>query len=642
MSIAQVQKVQVVAHSGVKMEVLSALQEEGLVQVERTDFEELGLNSSSVDVYQLEHNLYRLSHALDYLSRWDETGFAKKLFAQKPQMKREKKDEALRFDYLSVLNEVEKIETKKNELLSELKFLKKEMEFLDPFKGLELPLGLLKPTETTEVLIGSLLVSRYEDLQKISGEEGLWYEVVSRDKRRFYLLLVYHKQERERIEQILRELHFAPFYFTEPVQITEPLLSKTEEQDRVKDVMRKIDEEMQVKREMLEELEKEEKKLFEHREQLMRVHDVLLNEKERIFCTSLLGETERVVYLEGWVCSSDVKELKSKLQPYSEVTELYFRDPLPEEDPPVILENPKPGKPFELITKLYGLPQRGSFDPTLLLAPFFFLFVGLCVSEAGYGLLVALLSFLFIKFAKPRGGLLQFLKLLMLLGISTVILGTLVGGWFGFPVRPLMILDPLQNPLSFLYLALALGFIQVWFGTLLSMVNSLKNRSYLQALFVQGGWLLLLPSLVLYLAKRGSIWGILSLAGAAGIVLFASPSRNPFARFFGGLYSLYDISRYLADVLSYSRLLALGLATTVIAMVVNNLCQEALGIPWVGWLIAALIFVGGHLFNLGISFLGGFVHSMRLQFVEFFSKFFKSGGSPFKPFELKSKFVEFI
>ncbi|MGB2845273.1 MAG: V-type ATPase 116kDa subunit family protein, partial [Candidatus Aminicenantaceae bacterium] len=198
------------------------------------------------------------------------------------------------------------------------------------------------------------------------------------------------------------------------------------------------------------------------------------------------------------------------------------------------------------------------------------------------------------------------------------------------------------DPLSFLGIALALGFFQVWFGTLLNMINGIKNKLYLQSIFVQGGWLLLLPSLVLYAVIKRPIWGILSLSGAAGIVFFASPSRNPFARFFGGLYSLYDISRYLADVLSYSRLLALGLATTVIAMVVNTLCQTALAIPWVGWLLAALIFIGGHLFNLGISLLGGFVHSMRLQFVEFFSKFFKSGGKPFKPFELESKFVEFI
>jgi V/A-type H+-transporting ATPase subunit I len=346
--------------------------------------------------------------------------------------------------------------------------------------------------------------------------------------------------------------------------------------------------------------------------------------------------------MEGWIRSSNAEKLKSKLRPYSDAMEIYSRDPLPEEEPPVILENPKSWKPFELVTKLYGLPQRGFSDPTLPMAPFFFLFVGLCVSEAGYGLLVGLLSLLLIKFAKPKGALLQFLKLFTLLGISTTILGALIGGWFGFPIRSLMVLDPLQDPVSFLILALALGFVQVWFGTFLNMINGIKKKLYLESIFARGGWLLLLPSLVVYLITKQSIWGILSLVGAAGIIFFASPSRNLFARFFGGLYSLYGISRYLADVLSYSRLLALGLATSVIAMVVNTICQTVLGIPWVGWLLAALIFIGGHLFNLCISFLGGFVHSMRLQFVEFFSKFYESGGKPFRPFELESKFVEFV
>ena len=374
----------------------------------------------------------------------------------------------------------------------------------------------------------------------------------------------------------------------------------------------------------------------------MLIYDVLLNEREKISSSRLLGETERVSYLEGWARSSDIRRLKSKLRPFADFIEIYSRPPLPEEDPPVILENPRLARPFEVITKLYSLPQRRSLDPTVALAPFFFLFVGLCVSEAGYGLLVALLSFLYIKYAKPKGALLQFLKLLSLLGVSTVIFGTLLGGWFGFPIRRLMILDPLEDPLTFLLLSIVLGFIQVWFGTLLNMISRIKNKEYIQAIFVQGGWLVLLPSAVIYGITKQSLWGIFALFGAAGIVFFAFPSRNPFARFFGGLYSLYGISRYIADVLSYSRLLALGLATSVIAMVVNTLCQTALGIPWLGWLLAALIFIGGHLFNLGISFLGGFVHSMRLQFVEFFSKFFEPGGKPFKAFELESKYIEFI
>jgi V/A-type H+-transporting ATPase subunit I len=635
-SVAEVQRIHVIAHSGVKLEVLSSLQEQGVVQVERANFEELRLKSSPTEVADVEHNLYRLSHALTYLSQWEEKGFVQRLFGQKPQLDHEKKKDVLSFDYSPVLDDVEKLEAEKNELLSEIRFLEKEKESVSPLSDFALPLQSLKQTDSIEILMGSILQSQYEDFLKMSEEEALWHEVINRDKRKLHLLLIYHKEEKEPVERILKELNFAPHYLTDPV------LSRADEKDTVNDVMRKIDEEIEGKRKKLEDLDKEGRRLSGHSERLMFIHDILLNEKGKVLTSGLLGETDRIFYLDGWIRSSDIEKLKSKLEPYSEVIELYFRAPLPEEDPPVVLENPKPGRPFELITKLYGLPQRGSFDPTLPLAPFFFLFVGLCVSEAGYGLLVALLSFLYIKFAKPKGGLRQFLILLGLLGVSTVILGTLVGGWFGFPVRKLMVMDPLQDPLSFLYLALALGFIQVWFGTLLNLINGIKNKLYLQSIFVQGGWLLLLPSLVLFLGRMGSIWGIFTLVGAAGIIFFASPSRNPFARFFGGLYRLYDISRYLADVLSYSRLLALGLATTVIAMVVNNLSQTALGIPWVGWLVAALIFAGGHLFNLAISFLGGFVHSMRLQFVEFFSKFFKSGGSPFKPFELESKFVEFI
>jgi V/A-type H+-transporting ATPase subunit I len=635
-SIAEVQKVQIIAHSGVKSKVLSSLQEEGLVQIEKANFEELKLESSSADVTQLEHTLYRLSRALDFLSQWEGKGFAKRLISGKPQLNRDKREDVLGLEYMPVLDRVETLEADKNELLSEIRFLEKEKNFLVPVANLELPLQSFKTNNSVEMLIGSLSQANWEDFEKMAEEAALWCEVVDRDKRKLVLLLLYLKRDRESLESFLKTLKFAPFYFTDPV------LKRADAGDKVPDVIRKMDQEIEEKRKKLSGLDKEGQSLAEHREKLMLVHDVLLNERKKVSASKLFGETERVFYTEGWIRSSDIKRLESKLKPFSDEVELYFRPPQPEEDPPVILKNPRAGRPFELITKLYGLPKKGSLDPTLPLAPFFFMFVGLCVSEAGYGLLVAVLSLLYIKFAKPKGGLLQFLKLLSLLGISTVIFGTLVGGWFGFPIRKLMVLDPLEDPLSFLYVTLALGFVQVWFGTLLNMINGLKNKAYLQSIFVQGGWLLLLPSLVLFLGKKGSIWGILSLVGAVGIVLFASPSRNPFARFFGGLYSLYDISRYLADVLSYSRLLALGLATTVIAMVVNNLSQTALGIPWVGWLIAALIFAGGHLFNLGISFLGGFVHSMRLQFVEFFSKFFKSGGRPFKPFELESKFIEFI
>ncbi|MCK4931387.1 MAG: V-type ATP synthase subunit I [Candidatus Aminicenantes bacterium] len=636
MGVSKVQKVEIVAHSGVKKALLSSLQEEGVVHIEQTQTEELGLTGSSADVTDLDHRLHRLKHVLDYLANYKDEKLLKRLFGQKPQVSRSERTDVLKLDYMSLLDRIKQNESDKNNLNSHLKYLEREEEWLEPLSDLEIPIKSIRSTDSTRVLLGFLTLAQMADIESLADQGALWYSIIQKGKRYVYLLLVYLKSESAFFEESLRELDFHPVYFTDPV------LERAEESDRVEDVLVKIAREEERTQKEIEDLDNEAKRLCTHREELMQVHDVLMNEREKELSSRMMGETERVSYMEGWVLTKDKERLLAKLEPYAENIECYFRDALPEEDPPVDLQNPKADQPFELITKLYSLPKSGTLDPTPYLTPFFFIFVGLTVSEAGYGFLVTLFSLLLLKFAKPKGNFRKFIILMAILGVSNIFIGTMVGGWFGFPIRRLMVLDPLQNPVPFLLLSLALGFVQVWFGTLLNMISKIRSKEYLQAIFVQGGWLLLLPSLVAYGVTKNSVAGILTLVGAGGIVLFGAPSRNPIARFFGGLYSLYDISRYLADILSYSRLLALGLATSVIAMVVNTLCKTALDIPKVGWLVAALIFVGGHLYNLAISFLGGFVHSMRLQFVEFFSKFFISGGRPFKPLELESKYVEFI
>jgi len=635
MAVSEVKKVQILAHAGMRMSVLSSLQEEGLIQIENANVEEMELVTGPLEVSHIDHMLHRLSFCLEILSAWEEKSFKSKFLGQKPQLSLKERETLLNSDYSLLLDETEKLEHEKQDLFAQIKFLEKENEFLSPLNELEGPIKSISGTERTSSQIGVFPSSRLPQLETLAEEESLFYSIIEKDKRHTYVIVFYLKGEKATIEDKLKKLNFDPFYFTEPI------LDRANDSDTVKDVLVKFSREIEQKQHRIKELDREGQELSKHRQELMRVYDVYFNEREKLLSSHKLGETERTVFLTGWIRSEDINRLKAKLLPYSDQLEYYFLSPEPEEEPPVVLKNSKIWKPFEVITKLYGLPQRGYMDPTIVLAPFFFIFVGLTVSEAGYGMLVALLSFLFLKFAKPKGDLRQFLILMTILGVATMIMGTLVGGWFGFPIRKLMILDPMKDPVSFLMLSLALGFVQVWFGTLLSVISEIKRKNYLAGIFVQGGWLVLLPFLVLYGLTKTPLWGIFALLGAAGIVLFGSPSRNPIARFFGGLYKLYDISRYLADVLSYSRLLALGLATSVIAMVANTLSQTALKIPWVGWLLAGLIFIGMHLFNLGISFLGGFVHSMRLQFVEFFSKFYAAGSKPFKPFELEAKYVEF-
>jgi V/A-type H+-transporting ATPase subunit I len=634
MSIARLKKVQLLAHSGAHQELLFSLQEEGLIHIERTDVEESGMDAAETEVSDLDHWIYKLDQAIDFLAPWQERTLGEKLSGQKPEVQIRERIQALNYAYQPVLEQIEGLESEQNELMGRIRFLEKEQELLIPWQELSLPLHEVRDTGGVRVLLGALPTARRPDLASLSDAEPLYWEAVREDKRLIHVLLLLWGKEADRLEPALRELDFNPLHFTDAV------LNLADPADRVADVIGKLRGESQAAKEKLEGLTAEAKRLAGELDELKRVYDVLSNERARRQSEALLGRTRSVFYLEGWIREADTARLQERLEPYAESVDCYLRDPEPEEDHPIALQNRRVWRPFELITQLYGLPRKGSLDPTVFLAPFFFVFVGLTVSEAGYGALVAVLCLLFMKLAKPKGGLRMFLILMAILGVSNVILGTLVGGWFGFPIKKLLLLDPLQDPVRFLLLALVLGFIQVWFGTFLNLISLAKQKEYSPAV-VQAGWLLLLPGLVLYGIGKQPVWGYLALAGAAAVVVFTSSSRNPLARFFGGLYGLYGISGYLSDILSYSRLLALGLATTVIAMVVNTLCQTALGIPWVGWLLAALIFVGGHLFNLGISFLGGFVHSMRLQFVEFFSKFFQSGGKPFKPFVLESRYIDF-
>jgi len=368
MAVAGIQKVHIIAHSGIMQSLLSSLQKEGLVQIEKADLENLGLSTPFTEITHLEHVLHRLSRALQYLSQWEEKGLAKKMFAPKPQISIPQSEEVLNQDYSSILDEVEKLEKEKNDLHSHIKFLEKEEDFLHPLESLSLPLKSVSNTETTEVILGVMPLSSFRDLESEAEDKALWIHVISQGKRSVYVLLVYLASQKEDLQQLLKQMNLYPLYFMET------MLHKAGDSGTVADVLAKIGEEKVQCGKKLESLEGKGKELALSREQLMGVHDVLLNEREKWLSSRNLGETDQVFFLEGWIKTSEIPSLEAKLEPYSELIQCYFRPPIQEEDPPVILENPRIGKPFELITKLYGLPQRNTMDPTLPLAPFFFLF----------------------------------------------------------------------------------------------------------------------------------------------------------------------------------------------------------------------------------------------------------------------------
>ncbi len=425
-------------------------------------------------------------------------------------------------------------------------------------------------------------------------------------------------------------------------------------------------------RETREVLKREAEEAASNLRSLLILHDHLCNFRERQNVVKQLKVTESTFILEGWTKERDLSYISGSLEKKFPEIHVEMVTPNEGESPPVALKNKRIAQPFEVVTGLYGMPDSSEFDPTPLLAPFFALFFAICLTDAGYGLLlVALALFCLRKLNLGKGGR-QLLTLLLIAGLVTVVVGFLTGGIFGlqFEEAPeklkflrtlrnsLMILDPMKQFLTFLVFCLGLGFVQVWFGFLVKMLVGLKQKNFREAICEGIPWLMLLPGLLLIgLVKKpdiilfglveksplGNSWEliakIMTISGVCG--MFIQPGGgNLFKRIGLGIYRLYGLVGCFGDILSYVRLFALGLATLAMATAINTMAGMAMQIPKFGIILALPIFVGGHFFNMAINVLSGFIHTVRLQFVEFFTKFYQGGGRTFRPFCVENRHIE--
>ena len=337
-------------------------------------------------------------------------------------------------------------------------------------------------------------------------------------------------------------------------------------------------------------------------------------------------------------------------------------DPAPGEEIPIEIENNSIVRPFETITRLYGLPVPSSLDPTVFLAPFFAIFFGLCLADVGYGLLmIGLLAWA----ARKMQGNKAALWLLMMCGITTALAGAITGSWFSDGITALipantgvakalngiresiMLFDPMTQPMTFFLLSLGLGYLQIQFGLFIALIFNLRKKDIVAAVCDQLTWIVMLNCLLcLGLSKAGilpaglaKVFGLMLIFPAFGILFFSGRDMPWAGRLGMGAFNLFSTVFFGGDILSYVRLMALGMVGSGFGMAINVLVKLVSDAPYVGWLLGALVFVVGHLFNLGLSMLGAFVHSLRLQFVEFFPKFFQGGGRAFVPLRNDYRYI---
>ena len=631
MAIAQIKKIQILGHKNDQEAVLACLQDTGLVEITKVDEILLPEQPPAEKLADLDNHLRSLKEAIDRLGLYAaaKTSLIRSFLKARPIIKPEEIEAAVNTgNYQQILVEIKEKEAKIKQLENQAKRLDSDSESLHPWDGLNLTVQDLSGSEHTHLFLGIINQSDYAGfLREIKSKNiPLFFEPVNQIKQQRYLIVISLIEHKEEVEQIMRRHNFHFFILPESIK-NEDSMRLTVKQGLV--LLKEKNKRLKIESDTVTE---EIITLIPQRILLMGLYDYFFNLRSRLLAIPRLGSTGQAFLMEGWIRAGELADLETRLQKFSALA-IFNREALSSEDAPVDLENKPYVEPFEVITSLYGLPARYAIDPTPFLAPFFFIFFGLCLTDAGYGLIMVITALIFLrrlKLAKPAK---KILNLVLLCGISTVILGSFLGGFFGVPVKQLMLFDPLKNPLIFLIIALGLGFVQIEFGFLIKMIQEIKQKEFADAFLVRLAWILLLPSLALIFMKLPWAKNIVFIT-AGSIVLFSQRRlKNILARLAAGLYSLYDITKYFSEVISYSRLLALGLSTSVIAMVINTLSRQALNIPLFGGIVMVFIFIFGHLANLAINTLSGFVHSARLQYIEFFGKFFVEGGRPFVPFK---------
>ena len=376
--------------------------------------------------------------------------------------------------------------------------------------------------------------------------------------------------------------------------------------------------------------------------------------------TAKSDETECTMLTKFWLPKEKADEIKAKIEEIGPDVELVLNDPAPDEEPPSLLNNGNLVRPFNILTELYSSPTYRGIDPTPLLAPFFWIFFGMCLGDAGYALVVfGTILFVFRKYKKIAPGVKEFIRLFLFCSVSTFIYGVISGSFFGnfidsfvpvlIPLKnSLMLVDPMSNPMQVLGISLLLGVVHLMFGLLVAAYDKLRHGEFIDALGNDISWFLLIVGLCLFGVGLGGmlpphftqIGQAMAILGAVIIFIYAGKGEpNFFKKIINGFLALYGSTSYLGDILSYSRLLALGFGSAVIGMVINLLGGLAADIPYIGWLIAIVVIIGGHIFSIAINILGSFVHPLRLQYVEFFGKFYTGGGEPFTPLTLSQEFV---
>ncbi|MDD4690878.1 V-type ATP synthase subunit I [Eubacterium aggregans] len=382
------------------------------------------------------------------------------------------------------------------------------------------------------------------------------------------------------------------------------------------------------------------RKLFPEREKLELLSAQYDAQSERKQVKG--SETLETIQIMAWVRSDKLEVVKKAVESVTEFYDLSYTDPGDDEEPPTVTKNSHFLSQFETITDMFSLPKPGTIDPAPIAGLWYWIIFGMMMGDVGYGVAMAILFYAFKKIKKPQGDFGRLINVLFYGSFPTIIFGILFGSYFGETWNPILF-APLDNPINMLIVTLIVGVLHIFSGMGIKIAEEVKAGRWMDAIFDQVSWMVLIVGLGFMFLEPLKTAGMWMAIGGAVVILCTAGREKPgiVGKITGGLLGLYDISSYMSDILSYSRILALSLATGVIGMVMNLLAGMVSG-SVIGFIFAILIYLVGHSFNLAMSLLSAYVHDSRLQYIEFFNKFYEGGGYAFKPLSIQSKYIDVI
>ena len=645
MAIVKMKKFTLFAFEAERKRLLEELQRFGYVNFSKSDPIEEFDYLKDVEVSTVGNNYVeestRIKWMIDYVGRFVEKEKGLSALKKGPIVYtfNELEKEANSYDYITDFNELSDISKKIDSNNQKITAIDNSIKEISPWKSIKEPIEDLNSFRKLKFIMGYLPTKSLEKFRtSIIDLKSTYFEEIDIVGRNSYCIIFTNQLEKEAVYENLRLNSFSEV--------------NLEIKGVVSEEIQRLEDEKKILEEENSKLTDEIKKFTVNLQKMQSVYEYYQNLSLRNTVVSNFKATDKLDIIQGYVPAdkeNNFKELLEKLSAskvYLEIEDAKKDDP----DVPIILKNNKIASLFESVTKMYALPKYDEVDPTFILSIFYWIFFGMMVADFAYGLILFVGSGIALMTLKFNDSTKKFLKFFFALSFSTMIWGLIYGSAFGDLITlPTQILDSSKDFMTVLMLSLAFGGVHLAFGLGMKAYVLIKNGMPMDAFYdvflwyltlttvilVIVGKVITLPSIVNTIAFYGMIVGML------GIIAFgARDSKSIAGRIAGGLYSLYGITSYIGDFVSYLRLMALGLAGGFIAVAINIIVKMLVGGGIVGIIFGVIVFVFAQLFNIFLSFLSAYVHTSRLMYVEFFSKFYEGGGKAFKKFRSENKYIE--